>query len=540
MKTAIYHYSLGKQKEVQASDFVRGSSFLPGRFTCPECGENVFLTSRKYSILFSHYQKKETSPECDRRVDGKSSLTIYERIGLPLYLRINNDNFYLSMGFSTIPFDILQKASREGAYIEISENVRNSLNKYKYFINQERFYSDATTFIPIDFIPKHEHQYSISFSKGDSGYSLKKIWSDYADGFCNAGALFTSNECGGKKIRHGDSISANTEYYWVRKDIRLPKYIPGIEMKLCGNLVLKDEKYYVFKGSFIVSLSNQRQFRQLADYLRNYMRVFLLEKQPDIIPLWPPCVRVCDGYEVFDIKKNIFCNVISSNEIPKVFIYQGSSNIYPKELLIKKTSAENSIISFRIYSDPTLINVDRKMISTGTYFKYMKTELKELESEIVEIENNEYCDVNSLHQIRTDKELKFQTLTDVEVIRVDRRGNISKSRSTDGILEIKELMYQDRIYILSHNRLIYSADIERVKISSYLMDYDDTKLYDFLKVHNRDVRVVMPVGVRKIIIKMLISYSSSKKYLYDYLEKNTIPVTLANLLGGNKNDRWRL
>ncbi|OAA91885.1 hypothetical protein [Clostridium ljungdahlii] len=535
MKTAIYHYSLGKQKEVQASDFIRGSSFPPGKFTCPECGENVFLTSRKYSILFSHYEKKETSPECDRRVDGKSSLTIYERIGLPLYLRINNGNFYLSMGFRPISFDILQTASREGAYIEISENVRNSLNKYKYFINQERFYSDATTFIPIDFIPRHEHQYSISFSKGDSGYSLKKIWSDYADGFSNAGALFTSNECGGKKIRHGDSISSNKDYYWVRKDTEIPKYISGIEMKLCGNLVLKDEKYYVFKGSFIASLSNQRQFRQLAGYLKKYMKVFLLEKQPEIIPLWPPCVRVCDGYDVSDVGKDIFCNVVSGNETPKVFIYQ-SSKIYPREPLIKKTSAENRIISFRISSESILVNVDRKMISTGTYFKYTKTELEELESEIVEIENNEYCDVNSLHQIRTDKELKFQTLTDVEVIRVDRRGNISKSKSTDGTLEIKELMYQDRIYILSHNRLIYSANIEREKISSY----DDIKLYDLLKAHNKDVRVVMPVGVRKIIIKMLISYSASKKYLYDYLEKNTIPVTLANLLGGNKNARWRL
>ncbi|MBV4421015.1 hypothetical protein [Clostridium tyrobutyricum] len=536
MKTAIYHYSLGKQKEIEASNFARGSNFPPGRFTCPECGENVFWKSSKYSNCFSHYQKKETSPECDRRVDGSSSLTIYERIGLPVYLRINNGNFYLAMGFRPVPSDILQKASREEAYIEISENIRNSFSKYKYFVNEERFYSNATTFIPIDFIPRHEHQYNISFSKGDIEYSLKKIWSDYADGFSNAGALFTSNECGGKKIRHGDSISANKGYYWVRKDTGLPNYIPGIEMKLCGNLVLKDEKYYVFKGSFIASLSNKCHFRQLADYLKNYMKVFLLEKQPEIIPLWPPCIRVGDGYNVPDIGKNMFCNIVSGNEIPKVFIYQGS-NIYPREPLIKKTSKENSIISFRIFSDSVLINVDRKMISTGTYFKYTKTELEELESEIVEIENNEYCDVNSLHQIRTDKELKFHTLTDVEVIRVERKGNISKFRSTDGILEIKELKYQDKIYILSHNRLIYSADIERDKISSYGIDYDDTELYDFLKVHNRDVRVVMPVGVRKIIIKMLFLYSASKKYLYDYLEKNMIPVTLAHLLGGNKNAR---
>ncbi|UZW13462.1 hypothetical protein OSC52_16700 [Clostridium pasteurianum] len=536
MKTAIDHYSLGKQKEVEASDFARGSSFFQGRFTCPECGESVFLTSRKYSNLFSHYHKTDASPECDRRVDGNSSLTIYERLGLPLYFRINNGNFYLSMGFRAIPSDILHRASTEGVYIEISENSRNSPSRYKYFVNEERFYSDATTFIPIDFIPRYEQQYSISFSKGGIEYSLKEIWSDYADGFSNAGALFTSNERGGKKIRHGDSITCDTEYYWVRKDTGLPKYISGIQMKLCGNLILKDEKYYVFKGNFNANLLNERQFRQLADYLRNYMKIFLLDKQPEVIPLWPPCVRVGDGYDVLDIEKNMFCNVISGNETPKVFVYQGS-NIYPSEILIKKTSAENSMISFRVSSNATLINVDRKMISTGTCFKYRKMELKELESEILEIVNSEYCDVNSLHQIRTDKELKFYTPTDVEVIRVDDKGNISKSKSIDGILEIKKLKNQDKIYILSHNRLIYSADIQRDKNRGTEIDYDDTKLYNFLKVHNRDVRVVMPVSVRKVIIKMLISYCASKKYLYDYLEKNTIPVTVARLLGGNKNAR---
>jgi predicted RNA-binding Zn-ribbon protein involved in translation (DUF1610 family) len=531
MKTAIDHYSLGKQKEIEASNFPCGSSFFRGRFTCPECGENVFWTSSKYSNHFSHYQKTETSVECDRRVDGNSSLTIYERIGLPLYLRINNSNFYLSMGFRAIPFDILQRASREEAYMEISENVTKSLNKYKYFINEERFYSDATTFILINFIPRYEHQYIVSFSKHDIGHSLKEIWSDYADGVSSEGALFTSNERGGKKIKHGDSISANTEYYWVKKEHKLPNYIPGIEMKLCGNLILKDEKYYVFKGSFNVSLSNEYQFKQLAAYLKNYMKVFLLEKQPEVIPLWPPCVRVGDGYEVSDMEKNMFCNVISGNETPKVFIYQ-NKNIYPKELLIKKIGEENSIISFKVSNNSTLINIDRKVISTGTYFKYKKTELGELESEIVEIGNDRYCDIRLLHQIRTDKELKFRTLTNVEVIRVDGKGNISKFKSTDCALEIKELKYHDSIYILSHNRLIYSADIERYKVINPVIDYDDSKLYEFLKVHNRDVRVVMPAAIRKRIIDMLTLYKNSKKYLYDYLQKNTIPVTFMRLFGG--------
>lgn len=534
MKTAIDNYSLGKQKEIQAESFERGNKFPLRRFTCPECGEDVFWRPSKYSKHFSHYQKTEKTAECDRRSDGNSSLTIYERLGLPLYLRINNNKFNLNIGFRYIPLYLLKRATEEKVYMKINAYGKNGLDEVKYLINQDRFYSDRMTYIEIDFIPIEEQRYNISFSKSDIVKPLKQIWSDYIDGFSKEGALFTSNEYGGKKIRHGDSISVNKEYYWVRKGS--VKRIPGIEMELFGELKLKYEKYNVFKGRFNSSILNENHFKNLAEYLRKEMKIFLLEKQPEIMPLWPPCIRVGDSYNIHDSGKRVFCNIISPNNSPKVFMYNDNKNDL-SELNTKSLKDENSITSFNLFSDRILINVDRKIVSTGSYFEYKELELYELENEIIEIENNDYRNITLLHETRGNKELKLQTLTYVDLIRVDRKGNIIKSKSSNKLLEITELNHKDKIYILSHNRLIYSANIERNVRENSLNQIDDNKLCNFLRKHNNDIRVIMPLTIRKVINEMLISCNTSKIYLQGYLEKNTIPIAFIYWLGGNENVR---
>ena len=87
MKTAIDCYARGKQREANADEYSRMRSYSQGRFICPECGELVHLTGSKYSNHFSHYKKTDISAQCDRRVDGMPTQSVYERIGLPLYLR---------------------------------------------------------------------------------------------------------------------------------------------------------------------------------------------------------------------------------------------------------------------------------------------------------------------------------------------------------------------------------------------------------------------------------------------------------------------
>lgn len=92
MKTAIDFYDRGKMKESNADEYSSGGYYFKGRFICPECGEPVHISKSRYSNFFSHFQKTEFSAECDRRVDGVTNSSIYERMGVPIYLRDNGSS----------------------------------------------------------------------------------------------------------------------------------------------------------------------------------------------------------------------------------------------------------------------------------------------------------------------------------------------------------------------------------------------------------------------------------------------------------------
>ena len=103
MKTAIDFYERGKLREANANEYNRASYYSRSRFICPECGEPVHLTGSKYSNFFSHFKKTDISAECDRRVDGVSTISLYQRMGLPIYLRCEDEEkFGLYIGFKRV------------------------------------------------------------------------------------------------------------------------------------------------------------------------------------------------------------------------------------------------------------------------------------------------------------------------------------------------------------------------------------------------------------------------------------------------------
>ena len=124
MKYAIDRYGVSLEKEVRADIFYnKYISQKSSRFFCPECGEPVFWSSRGGVLpdRFSHYKKTENTPECDRRVDGRSGLNLYERVGLPVYLTAKASNqFCLNIGFPAINGQLLSEAARQGMKVCIS------------------------------------------------------------------------------------------------------------------------------------------------------------------------------------------------------------------------------------------------------------------------------------------------------------------------------------------------------------------------------------------------------------------------------------
>lgn len=317
MKIAIDCYARGKQREANADEYSRARLHYQGRFICPECGESVYLTGNKDSNHFAHYKKTDVSAQCDLRVDGLPTQSVYERIGLPLYLRKgDNSDFKLFMGFRTLPAGVLEQAEKNN----LSFRIINTNQKYK--ITRERFINDRTTLIPILHIPLGQSKYQLKYSPQIYSANVLRYWSDEADGFSYEGALFSVTGLGGKKVRHGDTISTDTEYYWVRKNASLPSDISGINMKRVGDLILKDIKYHVFQGTFDSSISDM-EFNRLTIYLRKILKVHLLEKQPEFIPVWPPCLKTENGYNAKKKDRWLYGRVESGNDDPKMYVYRG-------------------------------------------------------------------------------------------------------------------------------------------------------------------------------------------------------------------------
>lgn len=201
MKYAIDRYGIGNEIEVNADDF-DNQHYIPQRrtrFYCPECNEIVFFRAKggSHPNQFYHKEKTDRTPECDKRVDGRSNLTISQRVGLPLFItQISTGNFQLNIGFPAISAKTLDNAAQFDCTVKMSSYQQCRTVK----VNQTNFLSDNTTLIPIDFIPLYGRNYSISVVGKAQFFDLQRKWSNYADGFESNGAIFSYSETGGKKF----------------------------------------------------------------------------------------------------------------------------------------------------------------------------------------------------------------------------------------------------------------------------------------------------------------------------------------------------
>jgi len=355
MKYAIDRYGIGAEIEVDADDF-DNQYYIPQRrtrFYCPECNEIVFFRAKggSHPNQFYHQEKTDRSPECDKRVDGRSNLTISQRVGLPLFItQISTGNFQLNIGFPALGTKTLESAARFDCTVKISSYQQCRTVK----VDQSNFLSDNTTLIPINFIPLHGRNYSISIEGRTHIFDLQRKWSDYADGFEPNGAIFSYSETGGKKIRRGDSISTNRYYYAVVRNEFL--FHSNISQTAIGKIIINKTTFKIIKFMIDVSVDNTREFTHISSYMKSNFGVWLLECQPELIPVWPPVVQQ-DYMIPVKINSSVVCVVSSGNTDPSVYSYSGNA-VYKKEVKTVSNGIHTVELSLGLY--PTILSVDRK------------------------------------------------------------------------------------------------------------------------------------------------------------------------------------
>lgn len=359
MKFAIDRYTTGLEKEVSADDFE--GRYIPkkyDRFFCPECGLQVFWVSRggNQPNKFKHPKRTDASPECDKRVDGRSELYLYERVGLPVYLsHLSGSSFGLSISFPAVGSKMLANAAAQGAKVVISGNGSSRT----VLINTNNFIPDSSTLIPINFLPSDNGRFKVEVSPA-SAYSRK--WSNYAEGFSTAGAVFSYSEVGGKKIHRDDSIYPGREYFVVSRQFYCP--YKEVNTRSVGTLQLRNTTYKVYRMIVNVSSKDEQRYTQISHFFRSKFGIGLLDTPPEIIPLWPPVIE--RDVMVPTTDSRIYCAVTSGNETPTVYSYVGNQvNTVP---VYTDRNGEKHIY-VRAGTIDTVLSVDRKYVGREVVFR---------------------------------------------------------------------------------------------------------------------------------------------------------------------------
>ena len=476
MKRAIDFYARGKQKEADADEYDRNSYYSKERFICPECGEPVHITSRKNRNYFAHFKKNEMSVECDRRVDGVPTESVYDRIGLPIYLRKNLSGYFeLYMGFKALPIVLMNNAIRDSVSIKID-------GKNTYKINKERFSCEVTTLIPIDYIPFLGMKYRIIYAPVNKSYAISQHWSDYADGFSYEGALFLKNEQGGKKIRHGDSVTTDCEYYWIRRQTQLPSLLQGIDSKKCGKVILNGDTLNVFCVTFNSNISDA-EYNCLTRFLRDELKINLLEKQPEFVPIWPPMMKTEEGYVTSESTQNVYGHIVSGNENPRVYSYQGIQKI-PDAIQI-----DSKFAKVILRDQYTLVNVDRKYASNGTLFVKKNRSITSYKNNIFEVVASEIIPIHEVITIQDSEKVVFNSYQQADFILVRNSGLIEKNSSI-GEIVFENLKDRDQIFVVCNRNLVGYIRIIVNRADASPLGMRDESIYRIITELPSNVRIV--------------------------------------------------
>ena len=318
MKYAVDRYMLGHEQEVAAKSFL-SLSYIPRRkerFFCPECGETVFFRA-KGDGEFYHQKQTERTPECDRRVDGRSGLSLYERTGLSMYIvRDTNERYSLGISFPPLGRQTLDIATQQKVGIRITAGVE----KREFSVNSTLFFSDQSTLLPIDFLPSAGKNYIIEIQNANGIANIRQKWANYAEGFEFGGGLFHWGDEGGRKVHRGDGVSPGKQYYVVTSEPYFPPY-PEIQTERMGSICLKNGELAVSKLTISVSTRDANRYSLVNSYLKSRFGVWLLATAPELTTLWPPTVSQQDAQiTIVPAAKNLYCSVSSGNDAPNIYL----------------------------------------------------------------------------------------------------------------------------------------------------------------------------------------------------------------------------
>lgn len=475
MDRAIENYSIGKQHEVSAEDIEKlnlGSiNADTKRFICDICGEPVRFQCRVKSRhdgrkskkeYFAHLPDKEDIKFCEKRTDSAGNYTIYERVGLPLYIKkTTNNNFKLCIGFYSIDEKTLSYAQSESMFVLVQSKWGDTQQTARFLINNSNFLTNAITYKPLDFLAE---RYSLKYSS-NAERLLGRKWSDFAEGVLSGGALFTFDESGGRKIRINEEITTGIDYFLLIRNRSYAPALNGLDCQVYGEVEFKSGQCKLYKVRFTTINS------KLSDFCRENLKVSLLYRQAKLIPIWPPCSKKDNRLSLFD---NICVGhfaVVSDNEAPQVF-----SHIDNLVSPIGVSKKNDSIFTVKLLIGNSVmpITVDRKFSGNILFIDNKLAEVKEYKNsaKVFALDESEYqaCEYAKIPPL---KSLKI-TSDSTSIVIHKKSVNIQTPfpiKNASGIV-VQDISFDDEIVVLS--------GAEQLKVVSFKrqLSYPKDRLID--------------------------------------------------------------
>jgi len=291
----------GIQVKVQATDI---PSFHKGRYSCTLCGEPVrFYRGVIQKSHFRHERGSLISQTCEFYAGDISEFSedeLKRKIsGLPFYLKQIGDSFQLYLGFWPVDESTLAEEKRIGQKITIKSEKKLQVE----VVNLANVRAKETYRLPISWV---YDSYEISYAK--SWTALSKIWGDKTSRIFSKGTFFRIGDIYSRSISLNGVITTNTSYYFLFQGPLTNKSFLEVEDSF-SLLTNGTQKWKVYKIRFTKITGES------AKYARD-LHVQLLEKPPELIPLWPPSIQNNRKYIHQKIGLSTYC-LSSSHEYGK-------------------------------------------------------------------------------------------------------------------------------------------------------------------------------------------------------------------------------
>jgi len=268
----------GTQIKVRASDLLGYNARYKRQYSCVLCGEPVgFFEGEVQKAHFRHKSGSLITKTCKLYAGNLSEYSDQLRrkiFGLPFYLKQIGDAFKLYLGFWPIDQSLLAKEIQR----EQKVTIRNTKEPQIGIVDLANIHANEVYRLPISWVyDSYELRYEISRT------DLTEEWGKKIPGIFSNGMFFRIRDDYSRSISLNGVVTTNTEYYLLSQHPVTSRSFLEVK-ESCSLLAQNPQKWKIYKI----------EFTKITDEAARYARehhVQLLEKPPEIIPLWPPSIQ---------------------------------------------------------------------------------------------------------------------------------------------------------------------------------------------------------------------------------------------------------